>query len=64
MVEAIDKNYIPHEVQNKLIFAENLDIFDPEVIEDIHNIKNGGYCSVKDILLYIVPVHILNTGQN
>ncbi|CAB4446429.1 unnamed protein product [Rhizophagus irregularis] len=47
-------------VQDELIFAENSDIFDPEVIEGIHNIKNGGYRSVKDILSYIVPVHILN----
>ncbi|CAB4489952.1 unnamed protein product [Rhizophagus irregularis] len=59
MVKVIDKNYITREekfhtiiniptisVQDELIFAENSDIFDPEVIEGIHNIKNDGYRSV------------------
>ncbi|UZO29577.1 uncharacterized protein OCT59_023041 [Rhizophagus irregularis] len=33
MVKVINKNYITREVQDELIFAENSDIFDPEVIE-------------------------------
>jgi hypothetical protein len=46
--------------QNEVDFAENLNIFDPEIIEVIQKIKNGGYRSAKDILKYIVPVLILN----
>ncbi|PKK60592.1 hypothetical protein RhiirC2_719002 [Rhizophagus irregularis] len=46
--------------QNESVFEDNLNTFSVGITETIQNIKNGGYRSVKDILIYIVPVLILN----
>lgn len=46
--------------QNEPVFEDNLNTFSVGITETIQNIKNGGYRSAKDILIYIVPVLILN----
>ncbi|CAB4466647.1 unnamed protein product [Rhizophagus irregularis] len=45
--------------QNESVFEDNLNTFSVGITEPLQNIKNGGYRSAKNILIYIVPILII-----
>ncbi|UZO24060.1 uncharacterized protein OCT59_016382 [Rhizophagus irregularis] len=69
IVQVIDQNYMSREgyralaavepdLEHKLDFVENSNIFDYGITDEIKNITNGGHRSAKDILTYIIPALI------
>ena len=48
-------------LQNELYFAEDLDNSGIEIFQNVNqNIGKGGYRSAKDILVYIIPILVLD----